>query len=455
MSGETSTKGPPGRAKEARAATNEWDILGLDEAKVGKALLEADPRFKDYPDLAVNFIRGYSHLDDWQESAIDYGTKSMEWRKLVNADTITDPANEDKFLDGAAGRALYESMWQSGFIGEDGDGHPIILERVGQIPPKDFVQNYDDSEDGIWVRQCTFSKEVVRYLCRQQSQKHQKRIYKVVSIIDLNGLSFSHTGSKLLDLVKKYNSLFAWFYPETLKNLYIINAPMVFSAGWSVVKPWLDPITAAKISVISRESAVVELIAKKKLSMTRPDWATMTLSLKETLAEIREQNNGGFPEAFISDHDRQNIGLDDSVQDQANGQGVANGNGHSNGNGKKVRATLGRNNSTQTPPGLEWWSGPKYPLDKGRLQRRRQSVNLPFAKPFLIAWLVASTVRRQEEVSRMQRRAVMVWQNRALRALIGSRKSALSYVELNVTLMMVLLAIASSVVCWYFAENEH
>ena len=50
---------------------------------------------------------------------------------------------------------------------------------------------------------------------------------------------FAHTGSQLLDLVKRYNSLFSFFYPETLKNLYIINAPWAFSVAWS-------PLTSQK-----------------------------------------------------------------------------------------------------------------------------------------------------------------------------------------------------------------
>jgi len=70
-----------------------------------------------------------------------------------------------------------------------------------------------------------------------------QRIYKIVSIIDLKGLGFSHTGngassvytaaltfavagSKLLDLVKKYNSLFAWFYPEVTPMSHLSSSQL-------------------------------------------------------------------------------------------------------------------------------------------------------------------------------------------------------------------------------------
>ena len=92
----------------------------------------------------------------------------------------------------------------------------------------------------------------------------------------------------------------------------------------------------------------------------------------------------------------------------------------------------------------QWWDGPKYPLEKGRLQRRRISAKLPFAKPFMLAWLVASTVRRQHSTAMEQRRALSVWQNRALRALHGSRRSALTNVECVLTLLLCCLVMATS-----------
>jgi len=35
-------------------------------------------------------------------------------------------------------------------------------------------------------------------------------------------------------------------YPETLSVALIVGAPMLFSACWAIIKPWLDPVTAAK-----------------------------------------------------------------------------------------------------------------------------------------------------------------------------------------------------------------
>jgi hypothetical protein len=32
-------------------------------------------------------------------------------------------------------------------------------------------------------------------------------------------------------------------YPETMGKLFVINAPMLFTAVWSIVKNWLDEAT--------------------------------------------------------------------------------------------------------------------------------------------------------------------------------------------------------------------
>ena len=51
---------------------------------------------------------------------------------------------------------------------------------------------------------------------------------------------------KLLIEILQYN------YPDTLDTALIINAPMLFSACWMVIKPWLDPVTAAKCKFIKK-----------------------------------------------------------------------------------------------------------------------------------------------------------------------------------------------------------
>lgn len=37
---------------------------------------------------------------------------------------------------------------------------------------------------------------------------------------------------------------------------YVVNAPFLFWACWAIIRPWLDPVTAAKASFVKKEELV-------------------------------------------------------------------------------------------------------------------------------------------------------------------------------------------------------
>ena len=41
------------------------------------------------------------------------------------------------------------------------------------------------------------------------------------------------------------------YYPETMGNTAVVNAPAVFPFFWRIVRPWLDEFTAAKVRVLT------------------------------------------------------------------------------------------------------------------------------------------------------------------------------------------------------------
>jgi hypothetical protein len=53
------------------------------------------------------------------------------------------------------------------------------------------------------------------------------------------------------DMVKLLISILEFNYPETLSSALIINAPFMFYACWAVIRPWLDPVTAAKVAFVN------------------------------------------------------------------------------------------------------------------------------------------------------------------------------------------------------------
>jgi hypothetical protein len=54
-------------------------------------------------------------------------------------------------------------------------------------------------------------------------------------------------------LPQTVNSLFGWYYPETVHKFYVINAPLLFRTAWSMIRPLVHPITAAKFNILGQD----------------------------------------------------------------------------------------------------------------------------------------------------------------------------------------------------------
>jgi hypothetical protein len=56
-------------------------------------------------------------------------------------------------------------------------------------------------------------------------------------------------------------------YPERLHRTYVINAPMIFPLFWKLIKPFLDPVVASKVVILSSDykSTLLEAIDAEML----------------------------------------------------------------------------------------------------------------------------------------------------------------------------------------------
>ena len=80
---------------------------------------------------------------------------------------------------------------------------------------------------------------------------------KIVVLFDL--LEFSLVKTMDYEVVKMFINILQNNYDEILGLGIIVNSPWIFSACWKIIKPWLDPATAAKIRFMNIEE-VTEVI---------------------------------------------------------------------------------------------------------------------------------------------------------------------------------------------------
>ena len=65
-------------------------------------------------------------------------------------------------------------------------------------------------------------------------------------------------------VVKFIVDCFQNYYPETLGHCYILNAPWIFWGFWKVVKMWLDPVVASKITFSNDPLDILGPVIDKK-----------------------------------------------------------------------------------------------------------------------------------------------------------------------------------------------
>ena len=66
----------------------------------------------------------------------------------------------------------------------------------------------------------------------------------------MTGGSVSTANSQTYGLAKLAAQVGSDYYPEIMGNMFIVNAPMLFSGVWAVVKGFMDEKTRNKIKIV-------------------------------------------------------------------------------------------------------------------------------------------------------------------------------------------------------------
>jgi len=111
--------------------------------------------------------------------------------------------------------------------------------QVRRMTVQDFVKVH------IWGNEYSLERSEIH------GRELGRPVDKFSNILDLDGLSLKHR--KALPYVKACAKIDERYYPEVLGHTYVVNAPWIFSVFWSIVRPWLDPVTASKISVLGSD----------------------------------------------------------------------------------------------------------------------------------------------------------------------------------------------------------
>ncbi|KAJ3308766.1 cytosolic factor, phosphatidylinositol/phosphatidylcholine transfer protein [Boothiomyces sp. JEL0838] len=143
-------------------------------------------------------------------------------------------------------------------------GRPVYIERVGVINVS-TLWGITTSERMLRNHVYEYEK-LVHYRLKACSEKAERHLEQSTTILDLKGVQLS-SFSSVYGIVSEVSKIAQNYYPEMLGKMYIINAPMLFTAVWSMVKQLLDEVTVKKINIVGSnyKNALLESIDEQNL----------------------------------------------------------------------------------------------------------------------------------------------------------------------------------------------
>lgn len=129
----------------------------------------------------------------------------------------------------------------------DKDGRPIYVEQLGSVRLNEMYKITTQErmlKNLVWEYE-SFSK----YRLPACSRKQGYLVETSCTIMDLKGISLT-TASQVYSYVREASNIGQNYYPERMGKFYVINAPFGFSTVFSMIRPFLDPVTVDKIHIL-------------------------------------------------------------------------------------------------------------------------------------------------------------------------------------------------------------
>lgn len=176
-----------------------------------------------------------------------------------------------------------------GYYNTDRQGRPIYIDQVKFLKAKELFEAYQDEELMAFYIQSY--DRLIHVIFPECSRVAKKRIEQTCTIMDLKDVNlFKMFTGKVKAFTNIARDIGQDYYPEILGNMYIINAGLLFSGIWQIIKLGVDAKTQAKISIISGSG-------KKELEKAI-DMTNLPVSLGGTCTRDVREDFGPWTEAL-------------------------------------------------------------------------------------------------------------------------------------------------------------
>ncbi len=198
-------------------------------------------RMSDQPGLdditLVRFLRADACKLDQSEARL---RSTLAWRSARNVDTVLDnpPRHSTE----------YQRLRVRSWMGEDVQGRPVQFERLGAFFGSGNCGAFTREE---WLQVTLWDMERLMAKLREASIKRGSTVHEYCFFADVTGYELVN-GMKTIPLLQTLTEEVECNYPEIAGAIVLFNCPSMLTSLFNkVVKPFMDPITAAKVEMHS------------------------------------------------------------------------------------------------------------------------------------------------------------------------------------------------------------
>eukprot|EP00591_Stephanopyxis_turris_P001687 CAMPEP_0195515752 /NCGR_PEP_ID=MMETSP0794_2-20130614/6713_1 /TAXON_ID=515487 /ORGANISM="Stephanopyxis turris, Strain CCMP 815" /LENGTH=322 /DNA_ID=CAMNT_0040644227 /DNA_START=28 /DNA_END=996 /DNA_ORIENTATION=- len=191
-----------------------------------------------------------------QECALKKMKNTIQYRKDINVDGIRrafyekEGPDEEKNKEYQHIRNNLEHQMSTGIVHVRG----YDTRKAANYIAFPRLKISDDPEWYIKANIYTLERALA---CSERASEGE--VEKVCCFFDYSGYKSKH--SPPVTLIRDLFFCLRDHYPERMKHVFIVDAPVIFRSFWYLIRPFLDPVTKSKVKFVAGEVQKQEVFA--------------------------------------------------------------------------------------------------------------------------------------------------------------------------------------------------